>query len=632
MMPSMRVSTFRAARWVVAALALGLAGPARADDPYSSTVHARQRRDTGTPQIVVTARELQQRGAQNLKEALDLIPEVQVRQGGNGTRLDVRGSKQRSILILIDGVALEEPYNGAFEISSIPITDIVEIRVQLSPASPLEGPGGDGGIVEVFTLRALGNRRLVGRVVGGTTPYAEGAVTGRTPLNAAGTLALRASAGAHFADPGYPVVAPDLSAATFFDRDSQAYTALRLESETERGRFTGDLWYGHRSYFIPPSDMTGALLQSVSGQDAARAVFGAELHRRRFRVALGAYGELLSQATDFFTDYTQTSKTSHQDIFSGRVGAASVLDRPFAGRGVTGLWAIRLSVDGEGASIRQTSVAGTWGFSTYGSLAVGAKLKWRWLSTDASLGALLPFDNPGAVWPEAKLTVGFQPHRAVSIFLVGARKGRLPTIRELYDPLQGNRALHPEQTWHGEVQAQARPHPLVAARTSGYVRRIDGLIRLDPTMGGGTMNNMTAHNVNLGTIDVRGLEAALDVARERIIGGGVTYVFEDAWSRDLGAQPIANFPAHKVDAYLSTTFWQRRLGALARVRWVSERVVQGAVLPRYYLMELDTWARITQSIRASLRIDNLTNNRYLMLPGLAALGTTATLTVEGLWE
>jgi outer membrane receptor protein involved in Fe transport len=461
-------------------------------------------------------------------------------------------------------------------------------------------------------------------------PYAEGAVTGRTPLNAAGTLALRASAGAHFADPAYPVVAPDMTQATFFDRDSQVYSALRLESQTERNRFTGDLWYGHRAYFIPPSDTAGNLLQNITSQDAARAVFGSELYRGRLRIALGAYGELLSQATDYFTDYTLSTKTSHQDLMSGRVGAAAVLERPFNGRSVTALVAARLSVDGEAASIKQSTVPSTWGFSSYLSAALGAKLKWRWLTAEGAVGALIPFDNPAATWPEAKLVVGFHPHRALNLLLIGARKGRLATIRELYDPIQGNSLLSPEQTWHAEVQVQARPHRLVLARGSGYLRRIDGFIRLDPTAGG--MASMTARNVNLGTIDVRGLEGGIDIAREQIIGGGVTYIFEDANSATLGFQPIANFPAHRVDTYLATSFWHHRLGALARFRWVSERVVQGAVLPRYYVMELNAWGRITDQIRASVRIDNLTNNKYLLLPGLTALGTTATLTVEGTWE
>jgi outer membrane cobalamin receptor len=273
----------------------------------------------------------------------------------------------------------------------------------------------------------------------------------------------------------------------------------------------------------------------------------------------------------------------------------------------------------------------TSGMSTFGEAALGARAEWRGLRVDAAVGGLLPFGNPSAVWPEAKLTVGVRPWRGITVLLIGARKGRLPTIRELYDPIQGNAKLNPEFVWHGEVQMQAQPHPLVALRFSGYFRRIDGFIRLDPTQGGGT-GNMTARNVNLDTINVRGCETGFDLLRDRIVGGGLTYVFEDAYSLTLGNQPIANFPTHKVDAYLSSTFWRRRLGALLRVRFVSERVVQASVLPRYTILELDLWGRISKSLRASVRIDNLTNASYQLLPGLNALGTTATATVEGVWE
>src|SRR5207245_3416240 len=132
-------------------------------------------------------------------------PELSVRHGGMGVRLDLRGAKQRSILLLIDGIPIDEPYFGAFDLSAIPVTDIVEIRIQLAPASPLEGPGGDGGVVEVLTLRAVGNRRLQARVEGGSAPEVEGALTGRMPLNGDQTTGLRLSAGARYADPDYPV-------------------------------------------------------------------------------------------------------------------------------------------------------------------------------------------------------------------------------------------------------------------------------------------------------------------------------------------------------------------------------------------------------------------------------------------
>jgi hypothetical protein len=373
------------------------------------------------------------------------------------------------------------------------------------------------------------------------------------------------------------------------------------------------------------------LIQDIRAQDVARAVVGGEFTSKGLRFALGAYGILLSQATDLFTDYTLKSQAARQELLSGRVGAAAHLEGPWRWRGLTGVFSARLSFDGEGAQIRQTAIPGAYAFDGFGEVALGDRLRWRWLTVDAALGVLVPFANAAATWPEAKVVIGAHPHREIDLLFIGARKGRLPTIREQYDPVQGNPRLRPEMVWHGELQVQARPHRLVLARLSGYVRRVDGAIRLDPASGGGA-GNMSARNVNLDTIDVHGLECGVEVAREQLLGGGVSYVFEDAWSATLGNEPIANFPHHRVDAYLSTSFWKHRIGGLARVRWISQRIVQGTTLPGYYVMELNAWGRIWRGLRGSIRIDNLTDTSYELLPGLKALGTTFTATLEGVWE
>lgn len=624
------------------ALVLGFATVAAAQAPentsapppsaYQTTVHARPKRDDGDPQIVMTARELKERGAQTLADALALIPEVQVRQGGNGIRVDVRGAKQFSVLLLIDGVPVTEPYFGIYDVSSIPVTDIVEIRVQLAPASPLEGPGGDGGIIEVMTLRALGSKLVNARAVGGSMPAGEAALTGRTPIGDSGTFGMRASAGARIADPSYPVTsAVDGSHARFSDFQDHYYGSLRAEYASERAHVTGDLFYGHRSYYIPPSDTTGSLLQHIDGEDSVRLVVGTDIERRTLRVAVGVYGELLSSRIDEFTDYTLSTLEVHQALLSGRFGGAVHVDRPFRVRGLVGTLSARLSVDTDAADVHNTvylpnmapSTSGGWLLIPYGELAVGGKLRWRWLTAEAAVGALVPFDNAAATWPDAKVVVGFHPHKVVAINLIGARKGRLPTVRELIDPIQGNQSLRPEQTWHGELQLMVHPNRLFAARFSGYVRQIDGLIRLDP---------VTMRNANLGLIDVRGLETGADLFRDQIIGLGGTYIFEDAYSADPGLlfDAVPNFPRHRIDVYLSST-WRRRLGGLIRFDWNDARVVQQTRLPSYYVMELDLWARIWKTLRGSVRIDNLTNNSYLVLPGLSALPTTVTATLEGSW-
>ena len=599
---------------------------------YQSTVHARPRRDDGAPQIVMTARQLKERGAQTLADALALIPEVQVRQGGMGIRVDVRGAKQFSVLLLVDGVPVTEPYFGIYDVSSIPVTDIVEIRVQLAPASPLEGPGGDGGIIEVMTLRALGSRMVAARAVGGSEPEGEAAVTGRTQIGDSGHFGVRASAGAHIEDPTYPVLSSDgTTHANFADFMAHYYGSLRAEYASDAGHFTGDAFYGHRTFYIPPSDTQGNLLQHITGEDSVRLVLGGEMERHQLRIAVGIYGELLSRATDEFADYTLGNRELHQDLLSGRFGGAVHIDRPWHVRGIAFTLSARLSVDSDAATVKNIvyvanqppSPSSAWLVTPYGELAIGGKLRWRWLSAEAAIGALVPFEQPQVAWPDGKVVIGFHAHKMLTINLIGARKGRLPTVRELIDPLQGNQALKPEQTWHGELQAQVAPHRFVQARFSGYLRQIDGLIRLDQT---------SMRDINLGTIDVRGLESGIDLFRDQIVGFGGTYIFEDAYSAlpGLGFDAIPNFPRHRVDVYVSSQ-WHHRIGGLVRLDWTSERLVQLTVLPRFYVMELDLWARIWKTLRASVRIDNLTDNSYQILPGLQALPTTVTATVEGTW-
>ncbi len=141
----------------------------------------------------LTGQELMERGATNLADALELMPDLYVRTAGRGgMQVDIRGARKGSTKILIDGVAVDDPFYGNFDLSSIPVTDIVQIRVSASPSSPIDGIGGPGGVIEVHTRDAVGARRLEGRVQGSTRRAGTASVTGRSMLSQ--HLAVRASA------------------------------------------------------------------------------------------------------------------------------------------------------------------------------------------------------------------------------------------------------------------------------------------------------------------------------------------------------------------------------------------------------------------------------------------------------
>src|SRR5439155_1355757 len=137
-------------------------------------------RDT---EVRLTGEELAARGALDLKTALQLIPELNVREAGRGGfNVDIRGARKGEVTVLIDGVLVTDPYYGTFDVTTIPITDIVQIRVSTTPQSPIDGPGGPGGVIEVHTRDAIGSQLVIGRLTADSLPSFGMTGTGRAPL------------------------------------------------------------------------------------------------------------------------------------------------------------------------------------------------------------------------------------------------------------------------------------------------------------------------------------------------------------------------------------------------------------------------------------------------------------------
>lgn len=613
------VASLAAALLVVSVAATAAAQASDPQDRYRTVVHARPRRDREQV-IVITARELAERGIDNLAEALDLVPQLGVRQGGRGdVRVDVRGAKQRSVMVLVDGAPMDEPYFGAFDLASIPVTDIAEIRISLSPASPLEGPGGDGGIVDVITLRAVGNRRIDARLRLSDQPDGQGAVTGRTPI--VGGLAIRGSAGGRYGAQDFTVVNPDGSAGTLGEPQHQAHGAVRLEEQTRSTLTSVDGWISHRSFWSPPNEQSAGEITYVQSDLDARLVAGTQFVRGGLRLAAGVYSQWISRRTEYYgNSFSLLRPFNVEQLDANRTGGAVHGDYNLGRQ-----WQLsaRASVDTEDATVTSTIAKPGKGRTTLAEVAAGALWHWRWFRADASVGVAAPLGDGPSPWPEAKLVVSWDPNQWIELRATGARKGRVPTLRERFDPLTGNPDLQPEQTWHGELAMLVKAHSDFVLRATGYVRRTDGLIQLDAAT--------RTRSVNLSDVRVYGLETGVDIARARPISAGVTYVFEEAYQDDIGLDAINNFPRHKIDGWLSARYHNLG-GALVRARYVGSRIDQNVELPAFYQVDLSAWARLSRNLRATLLMENLTDNRYEERAGVRSLGRIVSLAVEGTWE
>jgi vitamin B12 transporter len=103
---------------------------------------------------IVTADDIRARDARTLDEALSLLPGVNIRRGAEGVpRIDVRGFRTRHVLLLLDGIPLNSATDEQFDPSIIPTENVAEIKLTRGTSSVLYGQGGLGGVINIITKK-----------------------------------------------------------------------------------------------------------------------------------------------------------------------------------------------------------------------------------------------------------------------------------------------------------------------------------------------------------------------------------------------------------------------------------------------------------------------------------------------
>ncbi len=129
--------------------------------------------EAGESVHVITAEEIAKSNARTLDEVLVLMSDVDVKVGTDGVpRVEIRGSKGKDILVLLDGVPINSAFDGQFDPSTIPVDSIAKIKVTVGASSVLYGPGALGGVISITTKKGeKGLKGTVGYEGGDGTPY-----------------------------------------------------------------------------------------------------------------------------------------------------------------------------------------------------------------------------------------------------------------------------------------------------------------------------------------------------------------------------------------------------------------------------------------------------------------------------
>ena len=565
--------------------------------------------------VRLTGAELAARGATDLATALALLPDVTVRDvGRGGFNVDIRGGRKGAVAVLVDGVNVTDPYYGTFDVSTIPITDIVQIRVSTTPQSPIDGPGGPGGVIEVLTRDAIGEQLVIARVTGDSLPSFGVTATARAAL--ANHVALRLSAsglaGARDLElPGDATVGEGRRAAT---------GAGRLEYRKGDRRVAIDGFVDDRSYLSPPSDTQRSAVLLIDREISARTSIKADDKIGKLQLQGQYWIHYLSRRSRQYADATLSNLTQREHLFSIRSGGTLLATRPFK---KDYRWVGSVSVERDKALVFDINNDYTRGGITLLELAGGVQYERKRLRADASVGLAAPFGVRAAPWPEAKLVGKYKATATTELTATTGYKGRVPSLRERFDLATGNPQLGPEKAFHAEVRA-IEQRARLRVEAAPYYRRTDGTVRVstDPSDMGSL--------INLGDMDIYGIDLQGRGLVHPVfeLGGSYNYIRAKT---DEADEPLDRLPHHRFDAW-ARLFPGAAYSGLVRVRYFGSSIDKGFDVGDYALVEANLTAQLSKEYLGVLRIDDALDVRPETRMGYHSAGRVISVVLQGTWQ
>lgn len=571
-------------------------------------------RDT---EVRLTGEQLAARGATDLATALALIPEVAVRDAGRGGfNIDIRGARKGAVSVLIDGVLVSDPWYGTFDVSTIPITDIVQIRISTTPQSPIDGAGGPGGVVEVLTRDGIGDQIVVARLTADSLPTFGMTGTARAALTKNVGIRISASGLGGARDLQLP------GDASIGEARRAATGQGRLEYRKGDRRIALDGFLDDRHYVSPPSDTNRSSILMIDRETTMRGSIRADEKIGKLQLQGLYYGSYLFRRSRFFADPAFATQEAAERISALRSGGSVLATKPITKEL---RWAGSASIYHEKAVVSNAAGEYVRGDVTMLELAADGQFERKGIRLDAAVGLAMPFGVGADPWPEGKLVAKYKPVSHLELTATTGYKGRLPSLRERFDATNGNPALGPEKAAHAELRA-IETRGRLRLEAAPFYKHTTGIIRTstDPM----AMGKLT----NLGGVNFWGIDAQARVAvipdHLDVVGA---YNFVKAHSNVSGDDPIDRLPHHRFDAWAQGAL-DKRYSALVRVKYFGTAIDKTVPVDGYALVEANLTAQIAKEYLAVLRIDDLLDTAPETRDGYHLPGRVVSLVLQGAWQ
>jgi len=138
-------------------------GAPRADDAEDEDIVISANRvatpisEIGSSVSVITAEDLEERGTMLVSDVLREVPGISVsRSGGIGgfTEVRMRGAESNQVVVLVDGVKVNDPSTGLFAFENLTAANVERIEVVRGSRSMQHGADAIGGVISIITKKA----------------------------------------------------------------------------------------------------------------------------------------------------------------------------------------------------------------------------------------------------------------------------------------------------------------------------------------------------------------------------------------------------------------------------------------------------------------------------------------------
>ncbi len=456
-------------------------------DTVRVTVGSRSAGSGERSEEVITREEIARTPARTIADILDDALGVEI-VGRSPAQADIamRGSSTTQVLVLVDGVRVNDPQTEHANLDlAVPLQDVELIEILRGAGSTLYGPDAAGGVVNIITTghdgTAASRRSLRGWGGSFGTGGASGAIA-----DSIGTFGVQASveherSDGHRSDTDYGVTLASLAAA-------RQVGSGRLRARAGLGirSFGAADFYATYPSHERTRSATGSISYDFSPSDRVRTSLTASTRRHSDDYVL-------------VRDNPSLYHNRHRSWQSGLEAVARVALAPTV--------VAAIGADGSDAGLRSERLGNrneqrgalfaeaTLGSAESARLDAGARIDWSSVNdqfVSPSVGGVLPIGS----WTRLRASV--------------SRGFRAPTWTERYyeDPANvGDPDLRPEKFWGGEAGVTLAPDERWSADITGFFRHANDLI--DWARPADADSTAPWRTTNVARAEYRGAELAL---------------------------------------------------------------------------------------------------------------------------